>query len=126
MRRAPPAVEEPSGAQHERAGADRHDPSATVHGGGQGGEDLCGICKVPSRGRNGDQVGFGQPLDAVLDRDREPHRGPDQASGQGTDGEVEPGNPLVRAVDSEGLAQHAELERRHAVERDYGNVGQHD
>ena len=76
-------------------------------------------------GRYADQVGLGEPVQAVRGLHREAHRGLQRTVVLGAHREVDGRHAVVGAVDPEGLAQDPELEGRHAVEGEDGDIGQH-
>ena len=126
MRGAPAAVEQPGLGDHEGTGADGQQPGAPGVGGDQGIEHRLGNRLVARHRRDADQIGGIEPLQAVLDVNRQAGQGGHHLAGHGcADGEVKVGNALVLAVDSPGLAQHAELEGGDAVVDQHGNVGEH-
>ena len=118
VRRTGSAVEQSGGARDEGARAHGEDDRTGVGGGPDGGQCLRQILRSTDR-RNGDQVGADQVVEAMI-------RGQGRADGgakwltrdRTADLEVEVGHAVAGAVDTEDLADDAELEDRQTVQHE--------
>jgi hypothetical protein len=89
-------------------------------------EDRVGNGQLARHGRQADQVGVLDPVQTLAHLEGEAGHARGHLSRLRSDhGEVEVRDPLVLAVQPPGLAQDAELERRHAVVDQHGHVLQH-
>jgi hypothetical protein len=127
MGRAAPSVEQSRGAQDESADTYLHDPGATGHRLPQclqqSGREVPGVEVVPHR--DGDEIGFLQPVEPIGRADGEPGHRPHRRGFRGDESEVVRGQPLLAAVDPEYFAHDTEFERMDVVEQDRGYVLQY-
>ena len=83
----------------------------------------CLVARAPRR--DGDEVGVGELLDAVLRADRVAGVGDERGRLDRADPEVVDGQPVVRAVGAEHLADDAQLERRDVLPDDGDDLAEH-
>ena len=81
------------------------------------------VVRVP--GRDGDEIGGGELLDPVLRVDVEAAIGDQRGRLHRADAEVVDGQPVVRTVGAEHLAEHAELERGDVLADSRGDLAEH-
>ena len=117
-------VEQTGRCQGERAAADREHPAAPGDAGPQRVDERGGRRAVERPGRDGDQVGGGEPPEPMLGADGEARRGAQRGCVDGDDREVVDRQPSVGPRRAEDLAEHAELERGDALAGHDGDVAQ--
>ncbi len=116
VRRAGSPVQQPRLARHERARADGEDDRAGVGGGPNRLQRLGQVVGAADR-RDRDEVCSDQVVEPVIRGERRADRRPQRLAGLWpADLEIEVGHTVGGAIDSEDLADHAELENGQAVQ----------
>ena len=116
MRRRAAAVEQARRGEHERAGAERHEPRAAVVRGDERVLQRVGRLVVGIRpARDDDRVRALELLQPVRRVDDEPGLRPHAPLAGGDDEELVPGVDDVAAVEAEHLARDREVERQRAL-----------